>query len=363
MKIEKPPRLAIIGCGATVEFTLIAALRRIRWLPSVLIDISPKRIDLVARSMGRHTRVVRSSDWNLVAGEFDAALISLPRSLRGLTGISLLKKGKHLILEEPPARLDEYEEILSAAAQSGVTASVALPRRHLLLSRWTKALLKAETLGEIKGFVAHEGVPPNSDILSGFLPEFQSTRNSLLSAKANSLDLLLWWFGDFGSAEYYDDSEGGLEAESIIDCRLASGGRGTIEFSRTRKMSNSVRIEGERGFLEVHLWKNIIFAGSPNALAFSHEGVQGHEMKAQFAIDLIAAELDDFKKNISNGVKLGTSRYDGARSMKLINQCLAARRQMTPPWESALIQTSDDDCDAQIFLCPRYVTRQYTFAK
>ena len=38
-------RLAIIGCGAVVDHHLVPALKRVGWVPSVLIDTSPQRIE------------------------------------------------------------------------------------------------------------------------------------------------------------------------------------------------------------------------------------------------------------------------------------------------------------------------------
>ncbi|MBN9445934.1 MAG: hypothetical protein J0I67_03385, partial [Bosea sp.] len=63
MSSATPKRLAIIGCGAVVDHHILPALRRLGWLPSVLIDRSPERVALLASKLGRHGRdVVRAAD-------------------------------------------------------------------------------------------------------------------------------------------------------------------------------------------------------------------------------------------------------------------------------------------------------------
>ena len=121
----------------------------------------------------------------------------------------------------------------------------------------------------------------------------------LTDTGVHALDLLLWWLGDFASVNYRDDSQGGFEANCILECALTSGARGRFELSRTRQLCNSIRIEGTRGFVEVDLHKNGVLAGSPNALAFRHDGISPREMKPLFAAELLDAEMKDFRTSVS----------------------------------------------------------------
>src|ERR1700691_6487599 len=131
MIVNESPRLAIVGCGAVAEIALIPALRRIHWLPSVLIDSSSQRIDVIAHKLARRTAsVIKSSDWRSVANEFDAAIVALPPPLHGQTGTALLIARKHVFLEKPlPRTNDECLTMNEAAAGSGVTLSGGLQRR------------------------------------------------------------------------------------------------------------------------------------------------------------------------------------------------------------------------------------------
>ena len=78
-------------------------------------------------------------------------------------------------------------------------------------------------------------------------------------------------------------------------------------------MRNSIRIEGTQGFVEVHLYKNEILDGSPNALEFQYEGTSAAALKPQFVPDLFDAELRDFRDS-PRGVKASVFRVRKAPS-------------------------------------------------
>jgi nucleoside-diphosphate-sugar epimerase/predicted dehydrogenase len=287
--------------------------------------------------MGRKSAVVKSTNWKSVASEFDAALVALPHALQGPIGAALIEAGKHVFMETPLAvTADECRAIIAAARASGVILSVGLLRRYMQVARWTKALFQSETLGEIKRFDVREGTAFRSVTRSNELPLLNLFDGGvLIGTGVHTLDLLLWWLGDVDSVRYRDDSEGGPETECIIECRFASGASGRIDLSRIRNLRNSVRFEGTRGTVEVHLHNNEVIAGSPNALAFRHDGVSPHEMKPQLAAELFEAELQDFRTSVSDGRQISVSGSDGARSVELIERCYATRQHFVQPWVKA----------------------------
>lgn len=50
---------------------------------------------------------------------------------------------------------------------------------------------------------------------------------------AHTLDSILWWLGNYDSFEYYNDSQGGVDANCKIYLVMKNGAKGTIELSRT----------------------------------------------------------------------------------------------------------------------------------
>jgi len=329
------PRLAIIGCGAVVDHHLAPALKRVGWVPSVLIDTSPDRINAVARKLGSKAKsALTGSDWRNMLDQFDAAVIAVPHSLHAPIGLGLLEAGKHVFMEKPLATtVADSERLIAAALTKGVTLSVGLLRRYLRIARWTKALLDSGTLGEIKSFDVREGFVFNWDTSTdAVLRPNLSGGGVLMDTGAHTLDLVTWWFGDVVSLDYRDDAEGGVEADCVLQCNMKSGAVGRIELSRTRELRNTVRINGTKGFVDVHLYKNEVLAGSPNALAFTHDGIVGSHMEPQFFPELFDAELADFKTSVTTGTKVGVSGADGVKSVDLIERSYKARQPLQSPW-------------------------------
>ena len=343
-RIRKSPRVAVIGCGSPAE-VLISSLGRIGWQPSVLIDASSQQLTKFARKIGHLEGIVKYSDWRSVANEFDAAVVALAHELHGSTGVALLEAGKSVFMEAPLATRGEgARAMLTAASHNGLVLSVGLYRRYLQVARWTKALLQSGVLGEVKRFDVREGTLFSSGIGADVLVQPNVAGGGVLTDMGvHTLDLLLWWLGDVASVSYRDDSEGGFEADCILECTLASGASGRLQLSRTRRLRNSCRIEGTLGFVEVHLHKNDVLAGSPNALAFHHGGIGPREMRSQFPAELWDAALKDFRAAVSGGGRAEiSSGSDGMKSAQLIERCYAARQPLIKPWADAFASTASN---------------------
>ncbi len=329
------PRLAIVGCGAVVDHHLVPALKRVGWMPSVLIDTSPERIKIVARKMGSKGKTALTGfDWRAMLGEFDAAVVAVPHALHAPIGTALLEAGKHVFMEKPLATtVADCERMIAAARTKGVTLSVGLLRRYLRIARWTKALIASGTLGDIEHFDVREGFVFNWDTSTdAILRPNLSAGGVLMDTGAHTLDLVTWWLGDVASLEYRDDAEGGVEADCVLECRMASGATGRIELSRTRDLRNTIRINGTKGFAEVHLYKNEVLAGSDNVLAFAHDGIAAAGMEPQFFPELFDAELRDFKISASGEGKVGVAGGDATKSVAMIERAYKVRQPLESPW-------------------------------
>jgi nucleoside-diphosphate-sugar epimerase/predicted dehydrogenase len=335
--LAKEPRLAIIGCGTIVESAFAPALRRIGWRPSVLVDISVERTAAVARRLGLSDRRVRRSvDWRSVEPHFDAALVALPHALHGSFGVDLARSGKHVLMEKPLAvSASECRAMIEAARSAGVALRVGLLRRYLRLDGWLKALLESGELGDIRRFEVRESAVLPTEAKSDALVQPQlACGGVLLDTGAHTLDSVMGWLGELDLVSYRDDSEGGVEAHCVIECRRRLGGVGVIELSRTRALRDSIRVEGSRGFIEAHLYKNDVLAGSPNALAFRHEGLRAGDLAEQFSADLFDAELEDFKA-CASGNAGGIPGEEAERSVAFIERCYQERGRLELPWQAA----------------------------
>ena len=332
-------RLAIVGCGAVVDHHLVLALKRIGWIPSVLVDTSPERVEIVARRMGAKGKTaLKGSDWHTFADQFDAALVAVPHSLHAPIGLDLITAGKHVFMEKPLATTAaDCRAMAEAAAAKGVVLSVGLLRRYLHIARWVKALIQSGTLGEIKSFDAREGFVFNWDVgTDAVLRPSLAGGGVLMDTGAHTLDLVTWWLGDVASLDYRDDGDGGVEADCILELQTAKGATGRIELSRTRSLRNTIRINGTRGFVEVHLYKNEVVAGSDNALAFTHDGHSGSSMEPQFFPELFDAELRDFMIASEGRTQAGVTGWDGVKSVDVIERAYKARQPLKPAWADGM---------------------------
>ena len=335
MTDQNAPRLAVIGCGAVVEQHLLPALRRNKWLPSVLIDASPTRRGIVARRMGAAGKSVMQDDrWLPLAGEFDAAIVAVPHTLHGPIGRSLLESGKHVFMEKPLATSSEQcRQQIAASKVSGRCLTAGLLRRYLHVAQWTKALIEFGILGRIVRFEAREGFVYNWATSSdSFLRRDLAGGGVLMDTGAHTLDLLLWWFGEMNVIEFRDDSEGGVESDCMVEVQLASGARGRVVLSRGRELSNTVRIEGTAGFVEVHLYRNEIIAASPNVRAAKCGGIDPAAMKPQLFPELFDAELANFRAAIDGKPNAMVPAEEAMRSVELIERCYAVRQNLVESW-------------------------------
>lgn len=332
MAVAKP-RLAIIGCGAVVETHLLPALRRVGWSPSVLVDPSETRRNVLEKRIGG-AHLAKATNWEDVADRFDAALVAAPHVFHGALGLGLAGAGKHVFMEKPlAATLEEAIATVAKADRMRVTLSVGLLRRYLQVARWTKALVQSGTLGTILRVEAREGFVFNWATASdALLRRSLSAGGVLMDTGAHTLDLLSWWFGPMTPTSYRDDAEGGVEADCLLEVDIASGGSGRIELSRLRNLRNTVRIEGSAGFVEVHVARNEVLTGSPGVLSFSHEGLSPTTFEPQLFPSLFDAEIRDFLKSATTGEQVGIGGVEGIASVGLIEGAYAIRTPLAYPW-------------------------------
>ncbi|MBU8541468.1 NAD-dependent epimerase/dehydratase family protein [Falsiroseomonas tokyonensis] len=343
MPDAKPPRLAIIGCGAVVQHHLLPALRRIGWRPDVLVDPSERNLAATAAIAGGGKSLVRTADWTHVAHAFDAAIVAAPHTLHGPIGKALVAAGKHVFMEKPLATsAADARLMLEAADSAGTILSVGLLRRYLHVTRWMKALLEAGVLGTIHRFEAREGFVFNwATSTDGLLKPGLAGGGVLMDTGAHTLDEILWWLGPARILRYRDDALTGVEADCLIELELAAGGQGLIELSRSRELPNTCRIEGTNGFVEVHLYRNEVLYCSENVRAFKAHGFGVGSFPEQRFPELFGAELADFRKSIGSGRQLGVAGVEGLRSIETIEACYARREPLDLPWDAAAPQPDE----------------------
>jgi predicted dehydrogenase/nucleoside-diphosphate-sugar epimerase len=337
-------KLAIIGCGAVTEKCYLPALQQIDGIQTIfLIDKNYLRAKMLA---SQYNVPYISDNYTDIIGKVDAAIIALPHSLHAPVSIVLLRQGIHVLVEKPMAlNQEECKAMISAAEEGNSILAVGLIRRFLYSARWVKAILDNNLLGEIKTFDFREGYVYNWPTVSdSFFRKEIAGGGVLIDTGAHTLDLLLWWLGDFEEFEYYDDNYGNVEANCKLHLILKSGAKGIVELSRVRKLRNTAIIQGSKGKIEVSLCGNHIIAEPKDILNFEVSGIKGSNMPNQSILDLFVLQLKDWINAIKTKTQPFVLGQEGARAIALIEACYRSRKLLSLPWVNVKIKSNFKNC-------------------
>jgi predicted dehydrogenase len=330
-------RVAVVGCGAVAQIHhLPAIVASDRVEAAVLVDADEKRARALAERFGVPEV---ATDFRVLPGKVEAAVVALPNSLHAPVSSELLRRGVHVLVEKPMAMsVRECDEMIDAARAGRAVLAVGLDFRFFDASVFVRDLLRDGLLGSIRRFDLRQGVIPRWPFATDFLLKKEMAGGGVLADfGVHVLDLLLWWLGDLSVVEYRDDALGGVES----DCEMVlsggadgSGVTGAVEISRTRNLRNTCIFEGERATLEAGIWDSdpelrLSIAGSEVALA----GRARREASGglNFA-DVFVRQIDDFARAIRLRREPLVSGAEGRRSQALIEACYECRQPLVLPW-------------------------------
>jgi len=338
MMSTDPLRIGIVGCGAVTELAhlpLCTAMQGVK--VTALVDPNIGRAEQLAKTFG--VELVRRDTTDL-AGVIDGAIVAAPHAYHARIGIDLLRQGIHVLVEKPMALTTaECDAMIEAAEKSRTVLAVGLMRRFAPWARYIKKVLDSGTLGKVRSFQIREGFKYSWPVASDFFFKKEAAGGGvLIDTGAHTLDTVLWWFGDVERYEYYDDSEGGVEADCEVRLRMRDECMGTVHLSRTRNLGFRIRIEGERDVLEFDRTEK------PGKFVLGDFCLQGAVFKPVdptndgTLIPMIGASLRDWRDAIRNGTPPTVTGYEGRRSISLIESCYRHRQPLIYPWldESAL---------------------------
>jgi predicted dehydrogenase len=215
-----------------------------------LVDPNPDRL----ADLGRRFRVTSAgASLDPVLDHIDAAIIATPPDTHFPLASRLLAAGRHVLCEKPFTVLPEDAEALVAQAEAaGLVVATNNFRRGLATFDRIAAITRTGELGRLRSIAWAEGVKFNWPTKSGFY--FTQTGQGglpppgvLLDIGSHVVDLVCWWCGATPAVtECRTDSFGGPEARAqiVLDC---GGTQARIDLSYYQRMSNSYRLDFERG--------------------------------------------------------------------------------------------------------------------
>jgi predicted dehydrogenase len=327
-------RIAILGCGAVAERAYLPVLARMADARvTVLVDTNATRREQLA---SRFNVGQTCGSIDECYALFDAAIVALPHALHASAGIKLLARRKAVLVEKPMAvSMAECDAMIQAAEQTGTLLAVGLMRRFIWAHRLTRCLIDSAVFGRVESFDIREGFiygwPVESDF---FFRKEAAGGGALFDTGAHTLDCLLYWLGDFAEVEYFDDAEGGVDANCLLSVRLQNGASGVVELSRTRQLRNTALIRCERGVLEVGLFENrlkLACADQNYMVGGEVENVE-EPHKRQDYLELMRAQLDDFIAAMRSGRKPEVDGQSAKSSIRLIETCYRQRKPLPQLW-------------------------------
>lgn len=329
----KKLKLAIIGCGAIAQKVhLPVAVLSDQIEVTVLVDkFLPRARDLA----DKYSVPAVADDYRNVIGKVDAVIVALPHHLHAPVTIDLLQHGIHTFVEKPMAlTTSDCDKMIRMAGNAGAVLAVGLDCRFFVSSRLVKQFIEDGLLGDIVSFDLRRGAVYRWPVASDFVFRKEAAGGGvLIDIGVHVLDRLLWWLGDYESAEYYDDAMGGVEANCELYLRLQSGASGVVELSRTRDLRNSWIIRGERHTLVVKTGVNALvrLETEDQDIALTGHAEWGGVVD-ETAWDVYRRQLDDFAEAIRDHREPFVSGQEGKRAVELIETCYTSRQPSKYSW-------------------------------
>ena len=320
--------VAYIGCGAVVQRSHLPALKLVDGLQAAAFaDRDQNTLQLIG---AEYPDAILTSDAEKAIQASDLIVIATPSGSHYQLAVDALSAGKHVLVEKPLALTEKQSiEMVELANSENRLLAVSLVRRLLSHNRLFKHLIDMRVVGQIQTVRVSEGSVFNWPVQSAdfYDPEL-SGGGVLLDNGAHLLDLVLWWLGDASLLSYFDDSQGGVEAECRLDMQTKDGAELVVEMSRLRKLKNQIEVEGEKGMLKMDLASGQITLSARGAEEVFRGGVHG-SLSNQTTLDLFVRQYkgiveaigsqDQHSSNIVKGV-------DSVASVSLIEQCYGIRQ-------------------------------------
>jgi len=331
--LNKPPTIALIGCGAISEALHLPGLLRHPEVRSRLVLVDPAT-DRAAELAKRHGIVDVCADYREVLDRIDGAVVAVPPHLHHPVSLACLNHRVAVLCEKPLCEdAQRARELVAAAERAGVALAVNQTRRLFPANRQIRELLAAGAIGRLTRIVYEMGEPFEWPAVSNsYFGAKGSGKGVLLDTGPHIIDLVTWWLGGKPQlTRFRDDSFGGTEAVAAVELEH-EGCRVSIRLSWLSKLRNTYRIQGERGSIEgeVYDWASFIqrSAGGKARRVHTEDRPKGF---GEFGHRLI----DNFVAVLAAGAEPLVSGRDVLSSLEIIDACYARRERFDLPWLAA----------------------------
>jgi len=320
-------RVAFIGGGPVVSELHLPAVRRLGWVGAQVFDRSPMEVAALRKRFPEGSAVVADFREAISSlANVDLAVVALPNHLHEAACHALLSKKIPVLCEKPLALSAEVCRRLSKAfAEAGVPLAVGMSRRFIPAISVARDVFKKGLLGRLESVSYSHGSPYAWGSKTGepFRPE---NGGVLADMGIHYFDLARWWFGDLRLVRYWDDWEGGVEAEAAVDLETTGGVPVRIELSRRRLLRNEIRICGS----DADLVLDVDHFGECR-VEWKRDDLRAEVRRAEGgAADFVAAFEAQFRaveRRLAQETADLVDPLDHARCIELIEACYGKRRR------------------------------------
>lgn len=325
-------RFGVIGCGAVTEGRYLPAAGRVRGIEVThLADLDEGRARELAdrhgvRGVGDHRALIEAG--------LDAVVVATPPASHARIASDFLEAGIHVLCEKPMAPSGaEARRMVDAARGGGALLSIAMVRRLARASQLLHTLVATEMLGRVVRVDAEEGAEFGWPLRGGDTFLHRGAGGVLLDTGSHIVDLVLWCLQSRGERllDFRDDALGGVEAnaEMRFQAERETGPvEVRIEVSFTRQLRNTIRIYGERGWLEAptNSGFEVLFhqaGGGAEPIVVHRREVAPARPRSR--VDDFVLQLDAFARAVRAGGPAPVPGDEAARAVELIEACRGTR--------------------------------------
>jgi predicted dehydrogenase/nucleoside-diphosphate-sugar epimerase len=328
-------RIALVGCGAVSELFYVPALtampeHSIEWF----VDTTVERARQLAKNYGKGNV---STTYRETIGKVDAAIVAVPNFLHAGISIDFLNAGRDVLCEKPLATsVGEGLEMIKASRKSGARLAVNLIRRRFDNYRMARDLVSRGAIGNVAEVTVEEGDVLAWPFASSFMLEKEKAGGgALIDWGPHVIDILHWLFpGDCFVLSYTDDALGGIESDCEADLEIRNDAHRitcNVKLSRTRKLRNSIIIQGDAGSLEVRPFDlgRIQMSIGDSVVQVERDKSLGYKSQVDYFVDQVRAFADRSCTDIADG-------EEGLKSLAAIEECYRRRQSVSYPWEKPI---------------------------
>jgi predicted dehydrogenase/nucleoside-diphosphate-sugar epimerase len=348
-------RVAVVGCGAMArDFHLPVLAGHEGFRLVALVDRDRARAaELATVYQARH---VFGDISGLTPDLIDAVVLATPPFHHAPGTIELVGRGLHVLVEKPMALSSaDAEAMVRAADKAGVVLAVGHHRRLWASSRLLRALLAEGLLGRPLRFDIEEGGPYGWPLATlSNLRKDQGGGGVLTDIGCHLLDQLLFCLpGPAEVLDYRDNALGGIETDCSTRVRLSFQGEpveGRVELSRTRELRNTIRIECERGTLELANGERHHVSVMPHNMELVDrigDAARDYRLTASWEADREAPgraayrlEMNDWLAAIRTGQPPVLDGRTAVPVVRLIEDCYRQVRTEAEPWVCETLPTT-----------------------